>query len=144
MLKSWNHIFTLVSIFVKNNGNMGFHGNQIGDMVPNLLVKNVPLTFQFEQDGTSLDNSKYDYWILHKKLVWDEIFTIFIKITHISFNIGPRILNLHTLGHPFPSAGHIYANYSPPSPHLPPPPTTVKAVAPLPHPLPHQGAQQAW
>ena len=30
----------------------------------------------------------------------------FHKITQISFNIGLRILNLHTLGHPFPSAGH--------------------------------------
>ena len=42
-----------------------------------------------------------------KKIVLDEIFTIFHKIIHISFNIGPRILNVHTLGHPFPSAGHI-------------------------------------
>ena len=33
--------------------------------------------------------------------------TIFDKIIHISFNIGPRILNLHTLGHPFISAGHL-------------------------------------
>ena len=85
---------------------MGFHGNQIGDMVPILLAKNVLLTFQMEQNGTFLDNFKYDHWILHRKLVCDEIFTIFHKITHISFNIGPRMLNLHTLGHPFPSAGH--------------------------------------
>ena len=61
-----------------------------------------------EQNGTFLDNSKCDYWILHTKLVLDEIFTNFHEITHISFNIGPRILNVHTLGHPFPSAGHIY------------------------------------
>ena len=27
--------FTLVSIFAKNYLNVGFHGNQIGDMVPN-------------------------------------------------------------------------------------------------------------
>ena len=60
-----------------------------------------------EQNGTFLDNFKYDYWILHKKLVLYEILTIFHRITHISFNIGPRILNVHTLGHPFPSAGHI-------------------------------------
>ena len=53
-----------------------------------------------------LDNFKYDYWILHTKIVLDEIYTIFHKITHISFNIGPRILNVHTMGHPFPLAGH--------------------------------------
>ena len=61
-----------------------------------------------EQNRTFLENFKYDYWILHKKIVWDEIFTIFDKIIHISFNIGLRILNLHTLGHRFPSAGHKY------------------------------------
>ena len=70
--------------------------------------KNIPLTFQIEQNGTFLGNSKYNYWILHKTLVRDEIFTIFHEITHISFNIGLRILNLHTPGHPFPLAGHIY------------------------------------
>ena len=43
-----------------------------------------------------------------KKIVLDEIVTIFHKIPHISFNIGPRILNVHTLGHPFPSAGHVW------------------------------------
>ena len=43
--------------------------NQIGDMVPILLVKNVLLTFQMEQNGMFLDNSKYDYWILHQKIV---------------------------------------------------------------------------
>ena len=48
---------------------MSLHGNQIGDMVPILLVKNVPLTFQMEQNGTFLDNSKYDYWFLHTKIV---------------------------------------------------------------------------
>ena len=40
---------------------MSFHGNQIGDMVL--------LTFQMEQNGTFWDNSKYDDWILHKKLI---------------------------------------------------------------------------
>ena len=35
---------------------MGFHGNQIGDMVPILLSKNILLTFQMEQNGTFLDN----------------------------------------------------------------------------------------
>ena len=54
------------------------------------------------------DDFKYDYWILHQQLVLDEIVTIFHKITHISFNIGPGILNVHTLGHPFLSAGHRY------------------------------------
>ena len=49
--------------------NMGFHGNQIGDMVPTSLVKNVLLTFQMEQNGTFLYNFKYDYWILDKKSV---------------------------------------------------------------------------
>ena len=48
---------------------MSFHGNQIGDMVPILLVKNILLTFRIEQNGTFLDNSRYDYWILHKKIV---------------------------------------------------------------------------
>ena len=57
-----------MSIFDNNYGNMGFHGNQIGDMVPILLVKNVLLTFQIEQNGTFLDNFKYDYYILHKKI----------------------------------------------------------------------------
>ena len=95
-----------MSIFETNYGNLGFHGNQIGDMVPILLMKNSLLTFQMEQNGMFLDTFKNDYWILHKILVLDEIFTIFHKITHISFNIGPRILNVHTLGHPFPSAGH--------------------------------------
>ena len=88
---------------------MGFHGNQIGHMVPILLVKNVLFTFQMEQNETSLDDFKCDYWILHTKIeVLDEIFTIFHKITHISFNIGPRILNVHTMGNPFPLAGHIF------------------------------------
>ena len=58
-----------------------------------------------------LVNFKFDYWILHENLVLDEIFTIFHKITHISFNICPGILNVNSLGHPFPSAGHIFLNY---------------------------------
>ena len=87
---------------------MGFHGYLIGDMVLILLVTNILLTFVMEQNRIFLDKFKYDYWILHKTIVLDEIFTIFHKITHISFNIGPRILNVHTLGHPFPSAGHLW------------------------------------
>ena len=55
-------------------------------MVTILLVKNVLLAFQMEQNGMFLDNYEYDDWILSKKLVWDEIFNIFHKITHISFN----------------------------------------------------------
>ena len=47
---------------------MGFHINQIADMLPILLVKNVLLTFQMEENRTVLDDFKYDYWILHKKL----------------------------------------------------------------------------
>ena len=53
-----------------------------------------------------LENSKYDYWILHKKLVSDETITIIHIFTHISLNIDPRILNPHTPGYPFPLAGH--------------------------------------
>ena len=48
---------------------MSFHGNRIGDMVPILLVKNILLTFRMEQNGTFLDNYKYDYWVLHTKKV---------------------------------------------------------------------------
>ena len=29
-----------------------------------------------QQNGTILENCKYDYLILHKKLLWDEMFTI--------------------------------------------------------------------
>ena len=56
-------------IFYKDYQNISFHGNQKEAMLPILLVKNVLLTFQMEQNGTFLDNSKYDFWILHKKLV---------------------------------------------------------------------------
>ena len=79
---------------------------KIGDMVPILLVKTC--TFQMEQNRIFLGNFKYDYWIPHKKLVLDEIFNIFHKIAHISFNIGQKVLNVHILGHRFPSAGHKY------------------------------------
>ena len=30
-----------------------------------------------EQNGMFLENFEYDQYILHKKLVWDEIYTIF-------------------------------------------------------------------
>ena len=50
---------------------------------------------------------KYNHWILHKKLVEDEYFTIFHKSTHIFLNIGHTISNPHTLEYPFSLAGHI-------------------------------------
>ena len=59
---------------------MNFHGNQIGDMVQILLVKNFLLTFQ-------MNNSKYDYWILQKKIVLDKMSILFIKLL-----ISPLIL----------------------------------------------------
>ena len=63
MLRSYNQCFKyLCSFLIRNYGNIGFHGKQIGDMVPILLVKNVLLTFQMEQNGMFLDNFKYDYW----------------------------------------------------------------------------------
>ena len=55
--------------FDKELMNMSFHGNQIGDIVAILLLKAFLLTFQMEQNETFLENSKYDYWILHKKLI---------------------------------------------------------------------------
>ena len=59
-----------------------------------------------EQNWTFIENFEYDYQILHKKLFGVEIFTISHKFTQISLDIGPRILNLLTLEHPFPLAGH--------------------------------------
>ena len=64
-----------------------------------------------EQNGTFLENSEYDYWILHKKLVEDETITIIHIFVHISLNIDPRILNPHTPEYPFPSAGHSSYQY---------------------------------
>ena len=60
-----------------------------------------------EQNGIFLENSNYDHWILHKKLVWDEIYTFFMNLL-ISLNIGPRSLVPHTPEYPFPLAGHNY------------------------------------
>ena len=40
-----------------------------GRLCSNLTVKNILLTFQMEQNGTFLEYSKYNHWILHKKLV---------------------------------------------------------------------------
>ena len=61
-----------------------------------------------EQNGMFLENSKYNIWIIHKKLAQDEIVTIIHISIHISFNIGPRILNSYNPEYPFPSAVHIY------------------------------------
>ena len=91
-------LFTDLWPFSKN-------GNQIGDMVPILPVK----TFYWHSKWNKMEHFGIIAGFYTKKLVWDEIFNIFHKSTHISFNIGLRMLNLHTLGHPFPSAGHIYS-----------------------------------
>ena len=56
---------------------------------------------------TFLENYKYCYCILHKKVVLDETFTIIHISTHISLNIAPSILNLHVPEHPFPLAGLV-------------------------------------
>ena len=72
------------------------------------MTKNILLTFQMEHNETFLENFKYDYWILHIKLVSDETITIIHIFTHISLNIDPRILNHHTPGYPLPLAGHVY------------------------------------
>ena len=64
------------------------------------FTKNVLLTFQMDQNGTFLENSKYDHCILHKKL--DRTFTIIHICTHISLNIVPRILNPNSPEYPFP------------------------------------------
>ena len=53
-----------------------------------------------------MENFKYHFWILHKTLVKDEIYTISQKSTHISFNISLSILKPHIPEHPFPLAGH--------------------------------------
>ena len=34
----------------------------------NFTAKNIPLTFQMEQNGMFQENSKYNIWILHKKM----------------------------------------------------------------------------
>ena len=55
----------------------------------NFTATNVVLIFQMVQNGTFIDNFKYENWILQTKLVRVDIFTIFHKSTHISLNIGP-------------------------------------------------------
>ena len=55
-------------IFHKDHTNMSFHGNQTGDIVAILLLKH-SIDIQNGTNGTFLVNSKFDYWILHKKLV---------------------------------------------------------------------------
>ena len=59
---------------------MSFQGNQIGDICAKFTCKNVLLIFQIEQNGTFWDYSKYDYWILHKKLVEMKFSRLFIKL----------------------------------------------------------------
>ena len=59
-----------------------------------------------EQNGTFLENFEYDHQILHKKLGWNEIYTIFHWIAHISLDIGCRISNHDTPEYPFPLAVH--------------------------------------
>ena len=61
-----------------------------------------------EQNGTFLENFKYNHWILHKKLVCDEIYNFFINLLIIiiimSLNIGPKLIDPHTPEYPFPLA----------------------------------------
>ena len=109
MLRSSNYIFQFAPIFLKDHKNMSFHGNKMEIYSSNFPAKNVLLTFQMEQNGMFLENSKYDHLILHKKLDGNEIHTFFHKFTHISLNIGPRLSDPHTPEYPFPLAGHIYA-----------------------------------
>ena len=39
MLRCLNYVFQCVSIFDKDHMNLSFHGNQIGEIVANLLLK---------------------------------------------------------------------------------------------------------
>ena len=91
-----------MSIFDKDCVHMNSHGNQKEGKVAILLLKNIPLTFQIEQNGMFLKNSRYKIWILHKKLAEDVNVTVFHISIHISLNIGPRILNPYTPEYPFP------------------------------------------
>ena len=49
----------------------------------NFTAKNILLTFQMEQNGTFLQNSKYDNWVLHKELVLDEIYTFVLMYPYL-------------------------------------------------------------
>ena len=49
--------------------NMSFNGIPKRKYSSNFTAKNILLTFQMEQNGTFLENSKYDFGILHKTLV---------------------------------------------------------------------------
>ena len=77
MLRSQDHVFQIVPIFDKDHMNMSFHGNTNRRYSSNFTAKNVPLAFQMEQNGMFLENYEYDHEILHKKLVLDDIYTIF-------------------------------------------------------------------
>ena len=64
MLRCCTYVLQLVPIFFATDCmNMSFHSYQKVDILANIL-----LTFQMEQSGTFLENSSYDYWILHKCL----------------------------------------------------------------------------
>ena len=61
-------MFSDLCPFLKKNNpniNISFHGNQVGDIVAIVQLKSFPLAFQME--------FKYVHWILHKKLVEDEL-----------------------------------------------------------------------
>ena len=49
----------------------------------NFTAKNILLTFRMEQNETFIENFMYENWILHKKLVRVEMFTIIYKSTRI-------------------------------------------------------------
>ena len=53
-------------------------------------AKNVLLTFKMEGNGTFLENSKYDHWILHKKLVGAEIRSSY---PGVPFPLGWSLIN---------------------------------------------------
>ena len=59
----------LCPFLIKIIMNMIFVGNQIGYILVVLTTKIVLLTFQIEQNEILLENLKYHYSILHKKLV---------------------------------------------------------------------------
>ena len=86
---------------------MSFHGNQIGHKVSMLLLK----TFQWHPKWNKMEL----FWRIlsvttgfyTKKLVRDNLFTIFHKSINISLDIGLRILNPLTPEHLFPLAGEL-------------------------------------
>ena len=59
-------------MFFKDHMIMSFHGDQM-----DIIIVAILLLKKFYWNGTFLQNSKYDHWILHKKLVWGEMYTLF-------------------------------------------------------------------